>query len=454
MNDPADFKYPRATVTAVVIANMIGTGVFTSLGFQLLEIRSGFLIVLLWALGGLIALCGAMSYAELGAALPRSGGEYNFLSRIFHPAAGFVSGWVSATIGFAAPTALAAMTFAAYALSSIGAGEQPALEKLLAVLLVLVLTAVHSFRRRQSGGLQAIFTVLKIGTILLFCGAALVFAGAGQPVAFTPAPGDAAMLAGGAFAVSLIYVSYAYSGWNAATYLANELEDPRRDLPLILFTGTEIVTLLYVALNAVFLKVAPMDQLTGQLEVGYVAAVSAFGEESARYTGLVLALLLVSTVSAMTLAGPRVLQVIGEDFPVLRALARVNGDGLPYVAIVLQSTVAVIFILTSGVESVLVFAGFTLALNSFATVLGVFVLRIREPDLRRPYRTFGYPITPLLYLVLMGWTLGYVLYTRPAEGWFGIALIASGAAMYGLARWSGERRIVDPGDNDASSRSQ
>ena len=133
MNDSADFKYPRATVAAVVIANMIGTGVFTSLGFQLVDIRSGFVIVVLWAVGGLIALCGAMSYAELGAALPRSGGEYNFLSRIFHPAAGFVSGWTSATIGFAAPTALAAMTFAAYARSSLGSGERPMLEKLLAV---------------------------------------------------------------------------------------------------------------------------------------------------------------------------------------------------------------------------------------------------------------------------------------------------------------------------------
>ncbi len=443
MNDSADFKYPRATVAAVVIANMIGTGVFTSLGFQLVDIRSGFVIVVLWAVGGLIALCGAMSYAELGAALPRSGGEYNFLSRIYHPAAGFVSGWTSATIGFAAPTALAAMTFAAYARSSLGVGEQPMLEKLLAVVLVLALTAVHSFRRRQSGGLQAAFTVLKIGVILAFCGAALTLAGNSQAVTFLPAPGDTGIMAGSAFAVSLIYVSYAYTGWNSATYLASELEHPRRDLPIILFTGTAIVTLLYVALNTVFLMVAPMDALAGEVEVGYQAAVWAFGEQRARWTGLTLALLLVSTVSAMTLAGPRVLQVIGEDFRGLRLLARVNGDGLPYVAIVLQSTLAVVFILSSGLESMLVFAGFTLALNSFATVLGVFVLRIREPDLDRPYRTFGYPVTPLLYLLLMGWTLVYVLHTRPIEGLFGIALIASGVVMYLLARWSGQTGAFD-----------
>jgi basic amino acid/polyamine antiporter, APA family len=430
----ANFKYHRTTVTAVVIANMIGTGVFTSLGFQLLDIRSGFVILLLWALGGIAALCGAITYAELGAALPRSGGEYNFLSRIYHPAAGFVSGFVSATIGFAAPTALAAMTFAAYALPAAGFPERPLLEKSLAVALVVLLTAAHSYSRRQSGALQGTFTLLKLTVILLFCVFALLVADTEQPVHFLPRPGDGELIASSAFAVSLIYVSYAYTGWNAATYLSSELDAPQRDLPKILLASTAIVTALYVALNYVFLAVAPMDELAGRLEVGYLAAVAAFGEQWGRFTGLVLALLLVSTVSAMTLAGPRVLQVIGEDFRALRVLARVNRDGLPFVAIVLQSAVAVAFILSSGFEQVLVFAGFTLALNSFATVLGVFVLRVREPGLPRPYRTFVYPLTPLVYLILMGWTLAYVLYSRPTEALLGIALLASGALVYALAR--------------------
>jgi basic amino acid/polyamine antiporter, APA family len=429
-----DFKYHRATVVAVVIANMIGTGVFTSLGFQLVDIRSGFVILLLWALGGLIALCGAMTYAELGAAMPRSGGEYNFLSRIYHPLAGFVSGWISATIGFAAPTALAAMTFAAYALSSLGIAHSAAVEKALAAVLVLVLTVVHSYSRRRSGGLQAVFTVLKVLVIVGFCIAAVLLADAGQPVKFLPAPGDGRLIASSAFAISLIYVSYAYTGWNAATYLSSELERPQQDLPRILFVGTAVVTVLYVALNYVFLAVTPMNTLAGQLEVGYLAAVSAFGEAGGRYTGLVLALLLVSTVSAMTLAGPRVLQVIGEDFPGLAFLARVNRDGLPYVAIAVQSLAAIAFILSSGFESILVFAGFTLALNSFVTVAGVFVLRYRQPALPRPYRTFAYPLTPLIYLVVMGWTLGYVLVSRPVEALFGLGLITSGVVCYGLVR--------------------
>ncbi len=202
-------KFKHTTVTAVVIANMVGTGVFTSLGFQLMDLRSGFVLLMLWAIGGLAAVCGAMTYAELGAALPRSGGEYNFLARIYHPAAGFVSGWVSATIGFAGPTALAAMTFAAYT-TSVMPGETSAwLEKTLACGLVIALTIVHSSNRRSSGGLQVIFTIMKISVIVGFCLIAYLLVDAPQPVTFLPIAGDGALLTSGAFAVSLIYVSYA-----------------------------------------------------------------------------------------------------------------------------------------------------------------------------------------------------------------------------------------------------
>lgn len=425
-------KFRFTTVTAVVIANMVGTGVFTSLGFQLLEIRSGFVLLMLWAIGGLAAVCGAMTYAELGAAMPRSGGEYNFLARIYHPAIGFVSGWVSATIGFAAPTALAAITFAAYAASTLPGGTSDMLEKSVASCLVIVLTVVHSSTRRNSGGLQVIFTILKVGVILGFCLAALMIADVSDPVRFLPSPGDGSLLTSGAFAVSLIYVSYAYTGWNAATYLSSELDNPQRTLPGILMTGTLVVMLLYLALNFTFLSVAPMDAMAGEVEIGYIAARSAFGELGGRFTGLVLALLLVSTVSAMTLAGPRVLQVIGEDFHALRFLSRKNTDGIPAAAIFFQSFLAVVFILTSSFESILVFAGFTLALNSFATVLGVFVLRRRQPALPRPYRTFAYPLTPVVYLALTAWTLTFVMLNKPQQAVFGFGIIGAGLVFYFL----------------------
>lgn len=430
---PAEmFRFP--TVTAVVIANMIGTGVFTSLGFQLLDIQSGFVILMLWAVGGLIAVCGAMTYAELGAALPRSGGEYNFLARIYHPAAGFVSGWTSATIGFAGPTALAAITFAAYATSILPTESSGLIEKALAVGLVVILTIVHGSSRRNSGGLQVIFTILKVGVIVVFCVAAILLIDNPQPILFRPTSGDGALMTSSAFAVSLIYVSYAYTGWNAATYLSSELEDPQRRLPGILLTGTLVVTILYVALNFVFLYSAPVDSMKGEVEVGYIAAQAAFGELGGQFTGLVLASLLISTVSAMTIAGPRVLQVIGEDFKALSFLGKKNEDGIPSRAIYVQSSLAIVFILSSSFESILVFAGFTLALNSFATVMGVFVLRKSQPDLPRPYRTFLFPLPPLLYLALTGWTLWFVLLNKPVEGLFGLGIIGSGLLVYFLSR--------------------
>lgn len=426
-------KFQYTTVIAIVIANMIGTGVFTSLGFQLYELRSGFVLLALWAIGGIVAVCGAMTYAELGAALPRSGGEYNFLTRIYHPAAGFVSGWVSATIGFAAPTALAAITFAAYATSVLPGEPDPWLRKILACALVIIMMIIHSGGRRNSGGLQVIFTVLKVTVIVIFCSAALYAVDIAQPVQFLPSSGDGALITSGAFAVSLIYVSYAYTGWNAATYLSSELENPQRTLPWILISGTMIVMVLYIALNFVFLKVAPMDAMMGQVEIGVIAAEAAFGGMGGRFTGVVLAMLLVSTVSAMTIAGPRVLQVVGEDFHGLRFLARTNADGIPSRAIYIQSALTLIFVLTSSFESILIFAGFTLALNSFATVMGIFVLRIRQPDLPRPYRTFAYPIPPLIYLSLTGWTLYFVLVSKPTEGLFGLGIIAAGLLFYFLS---------------------
>ena len=428
--------FSPATAMAVVVANMIGTGVFTSLGFQLLEIQSGFVLLMLWAVGGVAALCGALCYAELGAALPRSGGEYNFLGRIYHPGVGFVSGWISATIGFAAPTALAAITFGTY-LSSVFPALSPVL---CATLLVAVLALVHMSNRRSSGGVQRWFTGLKLVFIAAFCCVVLWLAGPGQPISFLPTRGDGALLTGSAFAVALIYVNYAYTGWNAVTYLSSELQEPQRILPVVLFLGTAVVALLYVLLNFTFLYAAPIDALAGELEVGYVAAQHVFGGSGAALMGVALALLLVSTASAMILAGPRVLQVIGQDYRAFRMLARTNSHGLPSVAVATQSALALAFIWTASFESILIFAGFTLGLSTFLTVLGVFVLRLKQPSLPRPYRITAYPLPALVYLAITGWTLAYILMERPHEALLGLALIVAGAACYWLSRRFGADR--------------
>ncbi len=411
---------------------MIGTGVFTSLGYQVGDLPSGFAILLLWALGGLTALCGALCYAELGAALPRSGGEYHFLGQIYHPWAGFVSGWVSATVGFAAPIALVAMTFSAYLQAVVP--NLPA--RLVACALIALLALSHMRSHSTSSRVQWVFTLIKFVLILLFCAATFWLLPDGQPVQFVPASGDWSLISSAGFAVALIYVNYAYTGWNAATYITGELTDPQRTLPRVLAMGTLLVTVLYVLLNAAFLYAAPMSALEGKIEIGYIAGEYVFGRSGAQVMAVALALLLISTVSAMTLAGPRVLQVIGEDFPIMGMLAKLNRQGIPALAIGFQSLIAMGFVLTATFESILVFTGFVLGLNTLATVIGLFVLRWREPARERPFKVPLYPLPPILFSVIMFWTLIHILRERPIEGWLGLLIIVVGGAGYAVsARW-------------------
>ena len=430
-------RFSKTTGISVVVANMIGTGVFTSLGFQLLGIQSPFVLLMLWFVGGLTALCGALTYAELGANLPRSGGEYNFLSQLYHPGAGFISGWVSATVGFAAPVALAAMTFSAY-LSAVF----PALPRgATAVALVLSLTLAHCLSRRTSSQVQQIFTALKLLLILLFCAAVFIWGKTPQSLNFAPQAGDHRTLFSGAFAVALIYVNYAYTGWNAATYVTGELDNPQRNLPMVLFIGTTLVLLLYLLLNITFLSAAPVSSLEGKLEVGVIVANSALGDSAGKAMGAILALLLISTVSAMTMAGPRVLQMIGQDFRLFAKLAQCNKQGIPVIAILCQGLLAIFFIISATFESVLVFSSFVLGINTLFSVLGVFMLRYRKLNIAGAYKTFAYPIAPLIYLGVTLWTLAYVLLSRPQEGLLGLGIIVTGALIY---RLSAQRNKIGP----------
>lgn len=424
-------KYTARSATSVIVANMIGTGVFASLGFQLLEIQSGFVILMLWAVGGLTALCGALSYAELGAALPKSGGEYNFLSKIYHPMVGFVTGWVSTTIGFAAPVAVVSILFAGYFTQVYPIVDQ----QVLAIGLIVVLTAVHITNHKSSGGFHQLMTLFKLVLIIGFIGFALFMSEQPQDITFIPTAVDMDILFSGSFAVSLIYVNYAYMGWNSATYISSEIDNPQKNLPRILLTGTLVVAVLYVLLNFVFLYVAPINEMQGVKEIGYIAAKHVFGIQGAAIMSVSLSVVLISTVSAMTMAGPRAFQAIGQDYPMFNLLAKTNKNNIPVFAIVLQSTLSILFVLTSSFEFILIFAGFTLGVSNFATVLGVIVLRKTQPNLPRPYKTWLYPITPILYLCLMGWTLVYIIMEKPNEALMSLGVIVLGVFMYFISKF-------------------
>ena len=375
-----------------------------------------------------------MSYAELGTRLPRSGGEYNFLGEIYHPAAGFVSGWVSATIGFAAPIAAVAIAFSKYMAAVLPGEVTPPMQTTIAVALVLTMGNLHGRSRRMSGTSQTAFTVVKVVLIIGFIVAGLVLVPDPQPLSFRPENSDGATLLSPAFAVALIYVSYAYTGWNAATYISGELEEPQKSLPGILIKGTLLVAVLYILLHIVFLRAAPMDALRGQVEIGYIAARGIFGDGGGRIAGGMLALLLISTVSAMTLAGPRALQAIGEDFHPLRWLARTNADGVPRNAVWLQSGIATFFVLTQTFETIIVFAGSLLAFNSLLAVLGLFILRRQQPDAEVPFKVPAYPFVPLVYLAITAFTLVYVVTTSPKTALAAIVLIAVGLVFYAFSR--------------------
>src|SRR3984957_10371655 len=374
--------------TAIVVADMVGVGVFTSLGFQVKDIPSGFSILLLWAVGGIVALCGVFSYSELGAMFPRSSGEYNFLSRAFHPAFGFLAGWMSATVGFAAPVALAAMAFGEYG-KSVLPGAPPLA---LAIGVVWLVSLVQLTGVRHSSTFQLISTILKVVLITAFLIAGFVI-GTPQAVSFTPQASDIGYVASAPFAIGLVFVMYSFSGWNAATYIIGELRDASQNLPRALFTGTLIVMVLYVALNAVFLHTAPIDKLAGQLDVASISGRYIFGDVGGRIVAAMICIGLVSSISAMMWIGPRVMMTMGEDIPAIAFFARKSGNGAPAYAILFQLTAATVMMLTRSFEAVLDFIQFSLLFCSFFTVLGVIKLRITNPKMPRPYRAWGYPMT-------------------------------------------------------------
>ncbi len=418
-------KVGLVTCTALVLANMVGTGVFTSLGFQVASLPSPFLVLLVWGLGGLIALCGALSYAELAAALPRSGGEYNFLTEIYHPAIGFMAGFISVTVGFAAPVALAAMAFGKY-LSGAWPGVSPFGASLV---VVIALALAHSVTVRASGNFQIGITAMKVGLILAFIGIGL-WVERTFPHEFAPTGQDIANIASAPFAVSLMFVLYAYSGWNAAAYIIGEVRDPQRTVPWALLLATVLVTILYVSLNAVFLAAAPIQEYVGKLEVGEIAAKHLLGEDGGRIMSGLISIGLISAVSAMTWAGPRVAQSIGQDFRALRFLSATSGGGVPRVAMVFQTVIVLIMLFTSSFETVLFYAQFAILACSFLTVLGLMVLRWRQPNLARPFRCFGYPFTPLVYLALNLFALVYSAVAHPIQAAAGFGTLILGIALY------------------------
>lgn len=436
MPEPASDSSPRAAPSAatrsfglaaavsVLVSNMVGTGVFTSLGFQVLDLSSGFALLALWAVGGLLALSGALCYAELGAMHPRSGGEYVYLTEAWSPMLGFIGGFVSMTAGFAAPIAIAAIAFGRYA------AQVTDVAPMLATVVILVLvSAVHFTGVRRARIFQLTTTGATLCIIAAFIVAGLVI-GPREPLTFAPSAAAWTEIASAPFAISLIYVVYAYTGWNAIGYVAGEIREPQRTIPRAVVAAVLLVAAMYLLLHWVFLRTVPLDALRGTVEVGALSGSRILGDIGGRVMSGIIALVLVATISGFLLAGSRVTQAVGEGVSGLGWLGARAADGVPRRALGLQLALIAVLIATASFEAVLAYAGIVLNLMNLLAVAGLMKLRRGAPELERPFRTPWYPLTPLVFAALSCWMIAFVVWQRPSVILAAIGTLVVGGGLF------------------------
>jgi basic amino acid/polyamine antiporter, APA family len=427
------------TAASVVIASMMGAGIFTTSGFIARDTGSPSIMLALWVVGGAISLAGALSYAELGAAMPRAGGEYVYLRVAYGPAVAYLSGWTSFFIGFSGAISVALLGLAAYAGHFVPEiKDSPVAQKLVALAALWLLTLVHLLRTPRGGAIQRILTGATVTGIALLVAAGFL-AGRGSFANFVTSAS-----AHGSATVSLIFVLYAYSGWNAASYIAGEISDPAANLPRALVAGTAMVTILYVSLNALYAYALPINAMSGQLAVAEKAAVAMFGGVAASAITILLMLAIAASASAMIMAGPRVYYAMAQDRTFARTLARVNPhSGVPANALIAQAAWSSMLIVFFGAfEPLVVYVGFALTAFTIAAVLSVIVLRLKRPDLPRPFRVPLYPYLPLAFISASSWIAIHTLVERPLESCLGIATVVAGLPIeYARRRMIRERGV-------------
>lgn len=429
----------------MVVANMIGTGIFTSIGFQVMPapigIPDAFSILIIWMLGGVLALCGAMSYGEVATTMKESGGEYTFLSRLYHPVIGFTSGWVSMIAGFSAAISALAIAAAKYAMPVLSGltGSQPGDQavKFLGISFILLVALIQSGGVKTGGFFQNIITwfkLLLIGFILCLPLMSAYLGVEAADTSFLPSENSLPTIFSLPFAGSLVYVMFSYSGWNASSYIAGNLENPQKNLPFSLVTGTLVVVLVYVLMNLVFMHTLSFAELQEQLTIGNLAVSRVFGAGFAEAFGFVFAFSLMSGISAMFIAGPRVAAQIGNDFPVFSALKVKTQAGAPVNAIALQALISIGIVWFFDYSLILQYIEITLSLFCLLTVAGVFIIRQKKLATENTVKTWAYPLTPLLFIGITLWMMAFFILQEPARliG-TGITLL-SGAVLYYIFR--------------------
>jgi APA family basic amino acid/polyamine antiporter len=426
------------SLSNIVIANMIGAGIFVTSGLLMESLNNTGLMLVLWMVAGFIALCGAIAYGELGATIPKAGGEYIFLSKLFHPMLGFLSGWVSFIVGFSAPVAASAMGFSEYITRAFpellsfandsGIMTTMTIKKGASILLILIFTGIHLRGIQNSARIQNGLTILKILLIggLIFIG--LLF-GQGSLDHFSkPDTFIANDISWKSIGLSLMWIMFAYSGWNAATYIGSEIKHPGKNIPNSLLLGTGIVILLYMGLNTFFIYAIPPEEMKGVISVGGLAMNYAFGRNMDVLFSMLISFSLFSSLSAYLILGPRVTYSMARDGYFFKSIAKINSKSkVPSSAILLQAAISIIMALSGTFDQILTYLGFSLGIFPILAVAGVFKLRITG---KSKMKLKGYPVIHSVFIIASLSILSLAYSERPVESSIAIATILIGIPFY------------------------
>ena len=423
------------TATSIVIANIIGAGIFTTVG-----IISGFLpgsgwVLACWAFGGLIAIAGAHCYAELATRMPEEGAEYIYLKRLYHPLLGFLTGWTSFFIGFSAPIAASAMGFSEYVYAGLNGGvialdpgDFLVAKKATAVGIIVIFTSLHYVGLRFGSRVQNVLTVIKIAIVLGLAGAGLAAGNGHLPALSFGGGGSFNWIAIG---TAMMLVSFSYSGWNASAYIAGEIKNPRRTLPGSLLIGTGAVIILYMALNLFIFKALPYDSVTGEIAVVERAAVSTFGPWMGRALSVMVGIALLSSMSAYIIIGPRIYFAMARDRLFLPFASKVHPHfNVPSRSIAIQGAIAVVLVLIGSFEQLLVYLGFALGIFPWLAVFGVFLARRKGIGDATAVKVWGYPVVPVFFLASTLFFMVIAYINRPFESTAAVLTVLAGIPFY------------------------
>lgn len=420
------------SLTNIVIANMIGAGIFTTTGLVMGQIYNPLLMIGLWICGGILALFGALSYSELGVNMPQAGGEYVFLSKLYTPLLGFLSGWMSFIVGFSAPIAASSLAFSEYFLRSISLHFNPETliiyKKGIAIIIIAVFTIVHTLGLKSGSKVQNFLTLLKISLIigLILAGFSM---GKGTMNHFHVEKSMESFQFGNlkTIALTLMWISFAFSGWNASTYVGSEIVNPNKNIPRSLILGTLFVTLIYVALNILYVYAIDIKEMKNVISIGGMAANNLFNRSLDRFFSLFISMILLSSISAFIIIGPRIYFAMSRSGHFFPFAQKINKSDVPGLSIISQSVLAIIFVISGTFDQILTFLGFSLGIFPIIAVAGVFKIRKKSNN---SYKSPGYPYVQIIFITISLLILIFAYMEKPVESTIAIAVILSGIPVY------------------------